>query len=567
MAGTNQAANLSGMLSQIGGTLGRGVDQSVMDKLGGNIERMSKPPLDMTDAESVAATAQWYHDTGKDREAMMMAEKAESLRKEQSAMEAMAIGVEETQKAATAAQGGDVRLVNEQLKNASINLNKAAEAGDAAAVKQYKAQIQELQPLVQAAQGVSNQKQAAGVLEFDKMLSPDFRRMDQQTGQQVPLTDEQRAGIERQRDVMLQNPAVHDGYVKAKVQQDQVRRMEQTQADEGKIATASQNIFAAETEEKVEEVLEAAMKDPDLSPQARSAVVQQVNAQKTYLARKTERLERAAELNAPVITKADYDTLLGSINSMPEDAKAKTRLIKSLESVYNTQKKIDNGGVGFASKSARERLAKSLNQIDQQVIAFEAADMAAKRQLKQQDDNRKQAAYVEAQQKALLGPRTTDVTQYQKAMSDEGNELTYPEAKEVLQRELNQKVESVRPLLAPEEQAIIDARVAEDLPKDIELTEAQADLLKQVRRRYPDLTDKKIIKGLKAQGKWEAPAPTPTNKGPLPIGALPPERNTGRVGAFIGDMVDNFFTPGRPLTPAEADEQARLKAEQARRNN
>ena len=87
MAGTNQAANLGGMLSQIGGSLRAGVSQENIDKLGGVVERMSKPELDMNDPESIKRNAQWYHATGKDREAMALGERAAAMQKEQAAQE------------------------------------------------------------------------------------------------------------------------------------------------------------------------------------------------------------------------------------------------------------------------------------------------------------------------------------------------------------------------------------------------------------------------------------------------------------------------------------------------
>jgi len=454
MAGSNQAIGLGGMLSQIGNSLGSGYSQQMMDKLGGNIERMSKPELDMNDPESVEANARWYQSTGKDREAMMMAEKAASMRKEQSAMEAMVIASGNSEKAAAAAQGGDVRLVNQQISTARTKMQEAAKAGDAQQVKVYQQQIQQLQPLVQQAQGVSTGKQASAAMQYEEMLDPAYRRVDQRTGQEVPLTDEQRAGIQRQYDTMLQNPEVRKQYVNGKVQLDQVRRMEQSQADEGKIAESSKNIFSAETEAAVDEALQEAINDPDLSPSARQAVIQQANAQTAFLGRKAERAERAAELNTPVITKEEYDTQRGSIDAMP-DGPAKKRLLASLEGVYETQKKIDEGGIGFASKSAREQLAKTLNKIDQQVMSFESADLASQRQLAQSEANRNAATYQEAKINAAMGPSTQEVTRYMNAQDEAGNPLSYEEAEKALQAQLNLDVAKIRAIVDPEDEARI----------------------------------------------------------------------------------------------------------------
>jgi hypothetical protein len=399
-------------------------------------------------------------------------------------------------------------------------------------------------------------------MQYEKMLDPEFRRVDQRTGEQVPLTDEQREGIQRQYDTMLQNPNVRKQYVNAKVQEDQVRRMQQAQADEGKIAESSKNIFSAESEDKVDEALQAALNDPDLSPAARQAVVQQANAQTAFLGRKAERAERAAELKTPVITKEEYDTQRGSIDAMP-DSPAKTRLLASLEGVYETQQKIDKGGIGFASKSAREQVAKTMNKVDQQVIAFEAAELASQRQLKQSEDNRNAATYQEAKINAAMGPAQRDVSSYMKAQEEAGNSLTYEQAEAVLQAQLEETVNRVRPLVAPEEQEKVEAERsaaekaarARPLPEGVAPESAQATALYRVRAIYPDASDAEIIASMQKQGKW----PKGGSEGPVPFGALTGDRKTGAVTGFVGEMFDNFMKPRTVPTPAEAAEQERFR--------
>jgi len=82
MAGSSQAVNLGGMLSQIGNTLGTKVDAS---GLMGNIQRMSQPELDPTSPESLMKQAQWANAVGNKEEAVLYGKRAAEMTEKQQA--------------------------------------------------------------------------------------------------------------------------------------------------------------------------------------------------------------------------------------------------------------------------------------------------------------------------------------------------------------------------------------------------------------------------------------------------------------------------------------------------
>ena len=80
MAGQDQSANLGGMLSQIGQTLGSPVDASGLTN---NIKNVFRPGVDMNDPESLQRYAQWAGGVGNAEEALQYGRQAASLQKEQ----------------------------------------------------------------------------------------------------------------------------------------------------------------------------------------------------------------------------------------------------------------------------------------------------------------------------------------------------------------------------------------------------------------------------------------------------------------------------------------------------
>jgi len=486
---------------------------------------------------------------------------ADKLDAENKTMVAMASSQEANEKASLGAQQGDVRFVQEQINRTRENLKRAAAEKDVDGVRVYQAQMQQLNQMLPGAQEAAATKKVSGALKYEKMLA-DGTRMDPETGKPVPLTEEQKSGLSTHLETMLEDPDTRKGYVSAKVQEDQVDRMQQDQVDEQLIAAGSQAIFGAASPEEAEAALEKALESPDVSPKARQSLVQMANTKVTALDKATARKERAAELNTPVITKEDRESFRETLSSLPEDSPVAKQLATAFKSVEEAQDKITSGGTGFATKSAREALARRFNGLQNQAMNLAFAEDSANRQAEAAENRKNAGIYIEAQANAALGPRRVDVTELMKASEDSGENYTYEQAKAVLQADLNSKVERIRPLVAPEDQARVDeerakaAEEAEKKPMPAGVSEDQKKMLIVLRTNNPRRTDEQLIAA--AGEKWKE-AGGKKSSGPTPFGALSEERNTGRLGSFLGDMISNIGTVRTTPTPAEAAEQERFR--------
>lgn len=81
MAGSDQSANLSGMLSQMNNTIGQMGEQNGK-LLGGVIANMNMPEVDPSNPQSMYKYAEWARANGKPQEAMMMQQQAHAAEKE-----------------------------------------------------------------------------------------------------------------------------------------------------------------------------------------------------------------------------------------------------------------------------------------------------------------------------------------------------------------------------------------------------------------------------------------------------------------------------------------------------
>jgi hypothetical protein len=529
---------------------------------------MSKPEVDTKDPQSVRKYAGWLQSQGNEAEAMRYLQLADKLDAENRTMVAMSSAADINEKAAIGAQQGDVRYVQEQIKQARQGLRQAAEAKDADGMKVYQGQLAELNKMLPGARDTAATKKVSGAIAFEKMLA-DGTRIDPETGKPVPLTEEQKNGISNSLENLLEDPDTRKGYVDAKVREDQARRLEQDQADEQVIAAGSQAIFGAASPEEAEEALQKALESPDVSPRARQSLVQMSNTKVAALDKAQARKERVTELNTPVITKEDRESFKQTLSSLPKDSPVTKQLAEAFKGIEEAQDKITSGGQGFATKSAREALAKRYNGLQNQAMNLAFAEDSARRQTEAAEDRKNAGIYLEAKANAALGPSRTDVTQLMKASEDSGENYTYEEAKAKLQADLNSKVERIRPLVAPEDQARVDAdreeaeKEAKKKPMPAGLSAAQEQILIVLRTNNPTpkgteqaAHDAMLIAA--AGEKWKQ-AGGKKSSGPAPFGALSEERNTGRLGSFLGDMISNIGTVRTAPTPAEAAEQERFR--------
>ena len=560
MAGNNQAVNLGGMLSQIGSAVGS-MGQTAGEAFGKTITNMTKPTVDTKDPQSVRQYANWLQSQGDEAGAMRYLQMADKLDSENKTMAAMTSSQEANEKAALGAQQGDVRYVQEQINLTRENLKRAATEKDVDGVRVYQSQLQQLNQMLPGAQEASATKKVSGALGLEKLLKAG-ERQDSITGEMVPLTPEQMGGVQKQFDTMMEDPTTRKAYTAAKVQEDQWRMMQQEQKDEQLIAVGSSAIFQAESVEDVEAAVAKSLEDPNLSPKARQQILQTGNARTTSIDRATARQERVTELNTPVVTKEDIDRMNETINALGADSPEAKQLRSAFDGVIKAQETVNAGGAGYATMAARQLQAKRYAQIEANAMNLASNLGAEQRRIEGDKNRRNAAAYKEAEIKAALGPSEAEVIRLVKASEDINEDLTYEEAKAKLQSALNGEVERIRPLVAPEEQARMDAErsankeAAMSKPMPSGVSEDQAKLLVILRTNNPNLDDATLIAAVGE--KWEQ-ASGKKGGGAKPFGALSDERNTGRLGSFLGDMIENIGTVRTTPTPAEAAEQERFR--------
>jgi hypothetical protein len=243
MAGTNQAVNLTGMLSQIGSTLGKGIDASPLTD---NIKNMSRPKLDMNNPDSLERYAQWAESTGKRQEAMTYRKQAADLRKEQSTMKRATAAVDSSMMGQTAAQQGDVEGVRQQIAQLGKQLGQATSLQEQQTIR---AEMQRLQGTIPGAKKVETQNKANGILQLERLA------------QRTDLTADQQANIARQLNVLKQDAEVVELANKAKVDEYRMERMQTEQVADEYMAAQQSNIARAvreQDDEAIQSIIDAA---------------------------------------------------------------------------------------------------------------------------------------------------------------------------------------------------------------------------------------------------------------------------------------------------------------------
>lgn len=112
------AQYLGGMLNQIAGTLGQGIDINGMNAgqaLGDNIRNAVAPSPNTNDPESLREYAQWLQNNGRGSEAMQYREKADKIEKDRDMAGRMGLFSEEQGKGVAAIQQGDTAALRQNI--------------------------------------------------------------------------------------------------------------------------------------------------------------------------------------------------------------------------------------------------------------------------------------------------------------------------------------------------------------------------------------------------------------------------------------------------------------------
>lgn len=308
MAGTNQAANLTGMLSQIGGSLRAGVSQENIDKLGGVVERMSKPELDMNDPESIKRNAQWYHATGKDREAMALGEKAAAMEAQKAEGDALntAMGMFQTgQNGVNAGYTNDVLKAQRGIREAAMSVR------DPAAKLQLNNMANQLQNQVPQAR---TQEMSNDLVALNKMDA--FLNDTDQTNQMDPRAFE---AIKQNRQRVFEKPGVAQKFEEQQLQAvkqsaDLIRN--QAVIDDKKVRTEYAQVAATNSPEAL------AAFEKKVTDEGNGAILQniknEVTRAKTFELELGEATRNAAAANAKYEIPSSLSNIVAELPKNPE---------------------------------------------------------------------------------------------------------------------------------------------------------------------------------------------------------------------------------------------------------
>lgn len=269
MAGSNQASNLTGMLSQIGDTLGRDRDISGLTR---NIENMSRPSIG-ADGEGMLRLADWQNQMGRAQEAAvtsrMMADQQTAVTAQQTAarkaaVDAYAVQSQELlrQRDVAIREGNEseISAIDAKLSNLAVP--------NADAMSHYKN--------VSAAIGDQDKVHAtnrtnAGVDKF-RRNEDEIARLRQDVGQPGPKGEaaaQRIAALESQNRQILQAPGVADAVKKIADTETAVAG----NAEQRRVSDAEKKVWDAFSGPGGEIALEALLENnPELAQSAAGAI-------------------------------------------------------------------------------------------------------------------------------------------------------------------------------------------------------------------------------------------------------------------------------------------------------
>jgi len=228
MAGSNQAVNLGGMLSQIGGSIGRGIDTTGLQK---TLQNTTRPEVNMQDPQSMERYARWAAATGNEREALAMRQRASELQQQQAAMKRQAGVMENAMLGQASAQQGDVQGVETQIANLQQRLK--APGIQPQEQRMIMQQMQQLSSLRPAATKIETQNKIKGATQLETLLA---------NGQ---LDQQQAVKVQDRLDMLMQDADVASGVNDIKVQQFRQQKELQGMAADKYIADNQARLVAA----------------------------------------------------------------------------------------------------------------------------------------------------------------------------------------------------------------------------------------------------------------------------------------------------------------------------------
>lgn len=452
MAGTNQAVNLTGMLSQIGSTLSKGVDISPLTS---NIENMSRPKLDMNNPDSLERYAQWAESTGKRQEAMTYRKQAADLRKEQSLVKRSAAAVNSSMMGQTAAQEGDVAGVRQQIAELGKQLNQGG--GTLQEQQAIRAEMQRLQGLIPGTKKVETQNKANGILQLERLA------------QRTDLTADQQANIARQLNVLKQDAEVVELANKAKVDEYRMERMQIEQVADQYMASQQSNIARA-VREQDDEAIQSII---DAAPQGAGGKVQAAFNSMLNIAANQRKWRKERE---DLATPLDIDDAMVVYEDLPTEFKTPIQIAYRNAAKFE-EENFTNGQ--WKSQEARTRARELEQKADSLAsqLTLQYAQQSASNSYKEETARE---ARIQELELALTAPPKQNLIMdraREKAGDKDVKETHYKKAREEVTEETKAQIQRELDLLRGQR---VDEEPEEDAPT--QFGDLTADYAKRARR-------------------------------------------------------------------------------------
>ena len=370
MAGQDQSANLGGMLTDIGKTVG-----SMGDAYKPVLQAATKPKGDMNDPAHLANLAQWatqHGDTAAASMYMAQAREAKADQKEKRTMTNMAMSDKATMTgnmtAEQIAQSGDVTNLDRSI--AGLTERMQGDFPSIQARNHAKANLDKLKSMRKGAVGVQTQNHAQAVTAIDKALA-DPSIEDRKTIQENPdgTTTEVALSesLHARKEELLKDPEVQKELNAQKLEAFRAKQAEDAMEEQ---AYLEKNMPALR--EAVNDPAEADRIISEAPPAAQDSLRQTFNSMRTF----QKGIEETEALFADVKVPSDMKSLSARVDEIPEELRAgplatleKIRSLEARRSSDNTLTEADATLLKNARAAHTASLVSASNSIGQQEYA------------------------------------------------------------------------------------------------------------------------------------------------------------------------------------------------------
>ena len=352
MAGQDQSANLSGMLTDIGKTMG-----SMGDAYKPVLQAATKPRGDMNDPAHLANLAQWANQNGDAAAASMymsQAREAKADQKEKRTMTNMAMSGKATMTgnmtAEQIAQSGDVTNLDRSI--AGLTERMQGDFPSVMARNHAKANLDKLKSMRKGAVGVQTKNHAQAVNAIDAQLDSGVDANGN------PVDPRALDAIRGRKEEMLKDPEVQKELNAQKLEAFRVKQTEDAMEEQAYLDKNMPALREAVSDPaRADEIIASA------PPSAQDALRQTYNSMKTF----QEGIDNQTRLFDDVKLATNMDLVTLQVNQIPEELRAgpsaSAEALRLAELGRDSEGKPLTAGHATVIKKAREDHTRALNAV------------------------------------------------------------------------------------------------------------------------------------------------------------------------------------------------------------